>query len=389
LSVGIAFVVVLVALGAGRNVLEKTAAAQGGKGIQIPALEVDVMWPKQLPNNWIVGSVIGVAVDSQDHIWMIHRPSTLGANETGSGNNPPTAEYCCKSAPPILEFDQAGNLVSSWGGPGQGYDWPKGEHAIFLDHKDNVWIGSNDRTDGQILKFNKQGKFLLQIGHANIKQSDSNSKTDLGSPANIEVDPTTNEVYVADGYRNRRVAVFDADTGAYKRHWGAYGKPPVDPPGGEDPDYNPAVAPPQFRNPVHCSNVAKDGLVYVCDRTGDRIQIFKKDGSYIKEVFIARKTLGPGAVSDVDFSRDPQQRFLYVADLMNARFWIVQRDTMQVVGHVGTGGRQPGMFYAVHSIATDSHGNVYTGETFEGQRLQRFLYKGMKTVPAPAAGYGS
>ena len=368
---GAALVTLVMGCAIGQLLLTKGVSAQAGGAGQAPKFEVDPMWPKPLPNTWIQGSTIGVAVDAQDHIWMIHRPSTLSKGELGLKEK--TAEFCCIAAPPVMEFDQAGNLVQSWGGPGPGYDWPKGEHAIFVDHKDNIWIGSNERTDGQILKFSRQGKFLMQIGHANIKPS-SASTVDLGAPANIEVDPATNEVYVADGYSNRRVIVFDADTGKYKRMWGAYGSKPEDV---ETVPYDPTVAPKYFRNPVHCSTISKDGLVYVCDRTSDRLQVFKKDGTFVKEQWLARKTLGSGAVWDIDFSRDPQQRFMYVADGMNDRIHILLRDTLQEVGHFGQGGRWPGAFYAPHSLATDSKGNIYTGETFEGKRLQRFLYKGL------------
>jgi hypothetical protein len=369
----VAFLVLLAALLLGQTLLTRAAVQTAQRTAQAPIFQVDPLWPKPLPNAWVIGSTIGVAVDAQDHIWMLHRPSTLAKNEINMQPNPPLAEYCCRIAPPVLEFDQAGNLVSSWGGKGVGYDWPGGEHAIFVDHKDNVWVGSNNRTDGQILKFTRQGKFLLQIGHANIKPS-SQSTVDLGAPANIEVDPTNNEVYVADGYANHRVIVFDADTGAYKRMWGAYGNKPDD---ADQGPYNPEVAPKQFRNPVHCSNLSKDNLVYVCDRSGDRIQVFRKDGTYIKEGFIARKTLGSGSAWDIGFSADPQQRFIYLTDGMNGRVHILVRDTLQVVGHIGQGGRYPGQFYGAHSIAVDSKGNMYTGETYEGKRLQRFLYKGL------------
>lgn len=347
---------------------QSPASARG-----IPTFAVDPMWPKPLPNGWVIGATIGVAVDARDHIWMTHRPSTLTAGEIGLAQNPPTAEHCCRPAPPVLEFDQEGNLVSSWGGPGKGYDWPGGEHAIFVDHKDNIWIGSNDRSDGQIVKFNRRGEFLLQIGHPKIKPS-SASTVDLGAPANIEVDPANNEVFVADGYSNKRVIVFDGDTGAYKRMWGAYGNVPDD----ADPGpYNPEIAPKQFRNPVHCSNLSKDGFVYVCDRTADRIQVFTKAGKFVKEAWVARKTLAAGSAWDIAFSADPQQTFLYLADGSNARVHILRRDTLEVVGHIGQGGRYPGQFYGVHSIATDSKGNLYTGETYEGKRLQRFVYKGL------------
>jgi sugar lactone lactonase YvrE len=372
LVIGAAFLTLLLASALGQALLTRVAAAQGGTAGQVPMFQVDPLWPKPLPNGWVQGSTIGVAVDSRDHIWMIHRPSTLSAGELGMTGKPPA--LCCRAAPPVMEFDQEGNLVSSWGGPGPGYDWVTTEHGIYVDHKDNVWVGSNGRKDGQILKFTRQGKFLLQIGHPNITPS-SSSTTDLGAPANIEVDPATNEVIVADGYSNHRVIVFDADTGAYKRMWGAYGNKPEDICGPDcDPPLDRKVAPKQFHNPVHCANVSKDGFIYVCDRAVNRIQVFRKDGTFVKEGFIERET--PPSAWDLAFSADPQQRYLYLADSSNSRVHILVRDTLQVVGHFGRGGRYPGAFYGVHSIASDSRGNIYTGETFEGKRLQRFLYKG-------------
>ena len=193
------------------------------------------------------------------------------------------------------------------------------------------------------------------------------------------VDPKTNEAYVADGYRNKRVAVLDADTGKLKRYWGAYGNKPDDADLGK---YDPAAPPPkQFRNPVHCVERSNDGLVYVCDRQADRIQVFNADGTFVKEAHFAKTTLGSGSAWDLAFSRDPQQRYLFLADGMNEVVRVVVRDSLQEITNFGDGGRQPGQFYGVHSIATDSKGNIYTAETFEGKRVQRFVFKGMGKVP--------
>ena len=265
---------------------------------EIPKFQVDAAWPKPLPNDWIMGQAAGVAVDAQDHIWVVQRPKTLTDDEKAATFNPPRTK-CCKPAPPVLEFDAEGNLVQAWGGPGQGYDWPQNEHGIHIDHKGFVWLAANGEQDGHILKFTRDGKFVLQIGKPG-PQTNSTDTTRLGRPAHMVVDPATNEVYVADGYYNHRVIVFDADTGAYKRHWGAYGKPPTD---DKLPPYNPSAAPAQqFSNPVHCVRIAQDGLVYVCDRANDRIQVFRKDGSFVKEFFVEkndarqRLDLGPGAL---------------------------------------------------------------------------------------------
>jgi len=408
LRTGVTFVAVLAALAAGSAMLERVKAA----AVMAPRFEVDPMWPKPLPNHWVIGSTIGVSVDGNDHIWIIHRTGSLERMETYASANPPAAE-CCLPAPPVLEFNQAGDLIGHWGGPGQGYDWPESNHGITVDYKGNVWIGGNGRGgpppaapgaaptaaaaggdaaylplpgragaaapyhDNMILKFTQDGKFLLQIGKPGQSQG-SNDINNLKGPAKLFVDPKTNELYVADGYGNHRVIVFDAETGKYKRHWGAYGHQPDDTPLGR---YNPSDPPAQqFRNPVHCAELSHDGLLYVCDRANDRIQVFKPDGMFVKETIIARNTLGDGSVFDIAFSRDPQQKYMYVADGSNEKVYIILRDTMEILTSFGDGGRQPGEFYAVHSIATDSKGNIFTTETYRGQRVQKFVYRGLAPV---------
>ena len=392
--IGIIFSAAVLSLALGSYLLQRRAVAEAA-GIQAPRFEVDPMWPKPLPNHWVIGSTIGVAVDGNDHIWIIHRAGALEAKEQYLTMKPPQAQ-CCAAAPPILEFNEAGDLIGHWGGPGKGYDWPASNHGIDVDYKGNVWIGGNGRGpqpaalpsdeskmgagaihDNMVLKFTQSGKFLMQIGKP-YKSQGSNDPDNLKLPAKTLVDPKTNELYVADGYGNRRVIVFDAETGKYKRHWGAYGHKPDDK---QLPPYNPLEAPPQqFRTPVHGLALANDGLLYVCDRTNDRIQVFKTDGTYIKEAFIEKNTMGDGATFDVALSRDPQQKYLYVCDGSNMKVHILLRDTLQVLTSFGDGGRQPGEFYAVHSIATDSKGNIFTTETYRGQRVQKFLYKGLAPV---------
>ena len=398
LYIGLAFSVLLVALGVASTVLEKKAAVEAA-GAQAPRFEVDPMWPKPLPNHWILGMTIGVSVDAQDHIWIIHRGGSLERMENYAAANPPAAE-CCMAAPPVLEFDEEGNLIGHWGGPGKGYDWPASNHGITVDYKGNVWIGGNGRAasvapptqaaalnesqpsagafnDNMVLKFTQDGKFLMQIGHP-FKSKGSNDVENLKGPAKIFVDPKTNELYVADGYGNKRVIVFDADTGQYKRHWGAYGHKPDDTdPGNYNPD---APIDQQFRSPVHCAQLSDDNLLYVCDRVNDRIQVFKPDGTFVKEQIIEKRTLGDGSVWDIAFSKDPKQTYIYLSDGANEKIHILLRDTLQEVANFGDGGRQPGQFYAVHSIATDSKGNIYTTETYRGQRLQKFVYKGIGPV---------
>jgi DNA-binding beta-propeller fold protein YncE len=357
----------------------------------VPAFRVDPSWPKPLPNRWLVGAVVGVHVDSRDHVWIVHRPGTLQPNETRS---------IWRAAPPVLEFDPEGNLVSSWGGPGPGYEWPDLEHGIYVDHDDHVWLGAGGEKDAHLLKFTRDGRFLLQIGRKG-RNGGSNDTQNLGGAANVTVDRATNEVYVADGYVNHRVIVFDAATGAYKRHWGAYGKRPDDEyftragerlpspfsgavqhenaPSQYDPDGPP---PPQFRI-VHVVRIANDGLVYVCDRTNDRIQVFRKDGTFVKETFIAKRTLGSGSVWDIGFSTDPAQSYLFVPDGTNQQIWILKRDTLEVVSAFGGAGRWAGQFYGAHNLAVSAKGDLYITETYEGKRVQKFVYDGLKPPTAP------
>jgi hypothetical protein len=352
-----------------------------GETAQAPRFEVDTLWPKPLPNNWRIGMAIGVGVDAQDNVWIVHRPDTLGTQEKLASTTPRVAD-CCVAAPPVLVFNPAGDLIGAWGlAPGargaEGYDWPVSNHGITVDHKGNVWIGSNGAGDGHVLKFTQSGKFLMQIGKPKASQG-SNDVVNLNRPAKIFIDAKANETYVADGYGNKRVIVFDADTGAYKRHWGAYGARPDDTDAGP---YNPtAEAPKQFRNPVHCAELSHDGLLYVCDRANDRVQVFKPDGTFVREAFYARHTLGSGSVWDIAFSKDPQQRYLYLVDGSNEKVYVIERETLRVLTQFGSGGRQPGQFFGVHSVATDSKGNLYTTETYEGKRLQRFMFKGVETV---------
>jgi hypothetical protein len=351
--------------------------AQPAAAEDAPRFQVDPFWPKPLPDNWIVGQVAGVAVDKNDHVWIIHRPGTLLDDEKEALKNPP-ASRCCHPAPAVMEFDQEGNLKRHWGGPGAGYDWPKSEHGIFVDGDGNVWIAGNDPSDAQILEFTGDGKFLMQIGHAG-QTAGSNSHDTLGRPAHMMLDAAADELYIADGYRNHRVIVFDAKTGAFKRLWGAYGHAPSDE---KLPPYSPSAPPSQqFGNPVHCVRLSHDGLVYVCDRANDRVQVFQPNGTFVKEAFYARNTLGAGSVWDITFSRDPEQRFMFLADGQNERVRVIARDTLEELTSFGDGGRQPGQFYGVHSIASDSKGNLYTTETYEGKRVQKFVYQGIASQP--------
>ncbi len=383
LYAGAMFIALLVALGTGARLIEDTAVAARQSGVEAPMFEVDPFWPKPLPNHWILGSAIGVSVDSRDHVWIIHRQTTFDERtEINAAVDPPTAQ-CCIPAPNVLEFDPAGNLVGHWGGPGSGFEWPQSNHGITVDHKDNVWIGGNGQEDSHILKFSRDGTFLMQLGRAG-QLSGSNSTENFWRVAKIAIDSDANEAYIADGYGNKRVAVIDADTGDFKRYWGAYGNKPDDAP---LPPYSPDAPPAQqFRSPMHCAEVSNDGFVYACDRASDRIQVFSKDGTFVKEAFVEPETLGSGSVWDIAFSRDPGQKFLYLADGFNKKVHIILRETLEVLTSFGDGGRQPGQFFGVHSIATDSKGNIYTTETYEGKRLQKFVYKGLGPVTSKDQG---
>ncbi len=391
---GVTLLLLLLVLFAGVLAFDRPDAATGATAaVMAPRFEVDPLWPKPLPNHWSLGQTIGVSVDAQDNVWIIHRQDSLEAGEVHAATNPPIAQ-CCAPAPPVLAFDPAGTLIQHWGGPGNGYDWPTNNHGITIDYKGNVWIGGNGRVaqgglqedqvggvqpfaDNMVLKFTQSGQFLMQIGHPHSSKG-SNDTENLRLPAKIFVDPATDEAYIADGYGNHRVIVYDAETGAYKRHWGAYGNKPDDVDlGPYNPDAEPA---PQFRNPVHCAELSHDNLLYVCDRANDRIQVFRPDGTFVKEMFIRKETLGSGSVWDIAFSRDPEQTYIYLADGENRQVHILRRDTLEVLTSFGDGGRQPGQFYGVHSIATDSKGNVYTTETYHGRRVQKFVYKGLAPV---------
>lgn len=355
---------------------DQAAPSANSGGPQAPSFEVDPMWPKPLPNHWVLGSTIGVAVDAEDHIWIVHRGNGNARTELGAAQDPPTGE-CCIPAPNILQFDQEGNLLSSWGGPGEGYDWPQSNHGIGIDPLGNVWIGGNGGDDAHILIFSQDGTFLRQIGKPGQNKG-SHDKENFGRVAKVSFDAAANEAYIADGYKNKRVAVIDITTGEFKRYWGAYGNEPDDADLGRYNPNEPLVK--QFRNPVHAAEPSNDGFVYVCDRPNNRVQVFQKDGTYVQEMVIAPATLGDGATWDISFSKDAEQKYLYLADGKNMKVYIIERKTMEVLTSFGDGGRQPGQFFAVHSIATDSKGNIYTTETYEGKRVQKFAYKGLAPI---------
>lgn len=334
-----------------------------------PVLEVDPFWPA-MPEKFFLGPVRGLSIDAQDHVWIVHDPTSITADIRGAAADPPQAE-CCIPAPQVLEFDASGTYVQGWSMSGQGYEALQQVHGIFVDHRNNVWISSERQGDHHILKFDRGGKFILQIGHKGQSQG-SNDTANVNRAADMYVWPKTNELFVADGYGNRRVVVFDAETGAYKRHWGAFGSRP-------DDATKPARAttgesPAQF-NLVHDVIISNDGQLYVADRNNNRLQVFTPDGKFVKEAFIARETSTTnGTVYAFALSTDAQQQFLYVADAANGRIRILNRQTLEIVGSLGRWGRQAGQFMVPHSIATDSRGHLYVAEIREG-RIQKFVLK--------------
>jgi DNA-binding beta-propeller fold protein YncE len=411
---------VLIAAAAGAATFGSSAAAQGRGAAGAPAYRVNALWPQPFPDEWVLGSVTGVATDAQNNVWVAHRGNdSLEPNERGMVANPgglPTSSVCCMAAPFILQFDSAGKIIGSWGGPSQGYQWPQATGGIAVDAKGNVWItaaglepapapagrgrgGAPDAAaagrgrggaadapakpipgDAHVLKFSRDGRHLLTIGTPG-KMDGADSQTTLNRPSAIAYDGGANEVFVAD-MGNRRVVVFDADSGAYKRHWFAYGEKAA---GAAPGAYSASEAPAKSFRDLSCIEIARDGMVYVCDKSSNRIQVFDKSGKYIKEGIVAKDTLGgvvsgsfgvinaAGAVWDVALSNDPQQRYLFVADGMNKKVRVLNRETLTEAGAFGSGGRYPGTFLLVNAIASDAQGNIYTGETHHGKRVQKFV----------------
>ena len=346
---------------------------------EVPQFEVDASWPK-LPAKWVWGQVSSVSVDERDHAWILQRPGTIRTDQKG------------RAAPPVMEFDAQGNFVQGWGGPGQGYEWPEIEHGIYVDPKGYVWIGGNGKTDHHLLKFTRDGKFVMQIGKKGASKGNSDTQN-VNQAADTFYHAKTNELFVADGYGNRRLIVFDADTGAFKRMWGAFGNVPADkvPPKPKVPEESriPAMeetgdGPAQFVPPVHAARVSNDDLVYVSDRGGKRVQVFTLDGKFISQTFVDRWCEAPHCgngqtVASTAFSHDPGQRFLYVASRSPARIWVYDRKTMQPLDSFGRLGVAPGEFYVLHHMNVDSKGNLYTTEVQDGKRAQKFVFKGIVT----------
>jgi DNA-binding beta-propeller fold protein YncE len=355
----------------------------------------------------------------------------------GLGNPRPFAAQaagCCVPAPSVLKFDTEGNLLDAWGGPqdpgfldsscrvDDGCVWPGREHGIFVDHNDYVYISGNGENwtgqfpwaatfgdDSHILKFTADGEFVYQIGYAGRDGPDSEDTSGgpNGTPqpylvADMSVDPESNRLFVADGYGNRRILIADAETGQYIGHFGAYGQNPVDDPEGTeiDPydsgpwagDYQAGNMHPMFfRSPMHCAIVSKDGLLYACDRGNNRIQVFDVDAvggpcanpnaevgkcGFVREIYVAPQSYSNGTAVSATLSTDPDQSCLYVGDLANGTFYIINRQNYTELDRIGRAGRQVGEFHWIHALAVDTAGNVYTGEVDSGQRVQKFARYG-------------
>jgi DNA-binding beta-propeller fold protein YncE len=333
--------------------------------VGVPVFEVDSSWPK-VPPKWRLGDASSIGIDAKDNVFVLHRPRTLKPDQASM------------AAPAVLVFDPAGNFMQSWGGPGSGYEWPEREHGIHIDYKGYVWIGGNNCIgrdlpglkavgDDQILKFTAAGKFVMQIGRSSQSKGNADTKN-LHQPADVWVLPRTNELFVGDGYGNHRVAVFDADSGAFKRMWGAFGNKPVDKDECPPPSLSsvpPGPGPDQF-SIVHAIRVANDGTVYVADRENRRVQMFTPDGKFVKQLVRGNAPFA----RNLALSPDREQRFLYVGG--GTDIVIVERKTLEIVTTI----ELPGMVGGGHQIATDSKGNIYVAATTRG--LQKLVFKGMK-----------
>ncbi len=346
---------------------EATARPESGTA---PTFEVDATWPLTMANDWILGAITAVFVDSQDHVWIAHLPETLTPEETAAVQVPPIGT-CCIPAPSVIELDAEGRVVQGWGHPGDDVEtYPRNPHGLFVDHNGFVWVGTYRHH--RLMKFTRDGEHVMTIGEYDVTAG-SNDTSLLGGPAGIWVNPANNEVFIADGYANRRVVVFDGESGEYLRHWGAYGEVPDDEYEYDYANRSPDDDPPQEFSTVHGLIGSNDGLIYVADRRGNRIQVFDQGGAFVAEKTIAPRTLASGSAFVVALSPDEAQEWLYLADGTNHKVWVLDRESLDVVGEFGRGGRQLGQFLRPHGMSVDSRGNIYVGEASTGRRIQRFI----------------
>ena len=360
-------------------------------GTRMPRFKVDAAWPR-MPGDLLLGQVSGVAVGPDDSVWVVHRPHSLTATDTGLAQTPPTA-VCCKPAPPVVHFAQDGRYLGGWGGAASAptvegvNQWPASLHGIFVDKAGTVWFGGNGKGDHVVMNYSPDGRYIRSFGRRD--KTGGNDATDLlGNPS--DVNHSDGMVLISDGYTNRRVIGFDAGSNAYRGRWGAYARPPIAPTRTGDFDQSHAVDPSKVANPkaetfadiVHCVVPTKDGHLYVCDRNNNRAQLFRreKDGglTFVRDLVIAGGTGGTHTVTDIAFSSDADQTYLYVADMMNGRIWILKRETHEILGAIGRVGRQAGQFTWLHSIDTDSDGNIYATEVNTGRRVQKLVFTGIE-----------
>ena len=356
-----------------------------------PVYKVDPFWPKPLPNKWAMQQIVDISIDKDDHIWMINRADPR-ADEMGAQTNPPRAE-CCVLGPEIIEFAQDGTVMKAWGHKNFVPGWPNRLQSFIVDRDGNVWISGTDPGDS-IIKLDGDGKLLWDFGHRwpkgrEIKQDNQQTEYLMGVE-DFELDMDAREIYVADGARNKRVLVYDMNTGAFKRGWGGHGVPLSEIDNNPTPEYDLSGPPPDlkpFAQTIHTIHLSKDGLLYLGERGADRVSVYKKDGTFVMSFFVHPSTqargpdcggpfgkVGPcGTTFNMSFSADPEQKYLFVADGTNNMVWIFNRKTGEPAGQFGGAGRYAGQLHWIDTVATDSKGNIYTGEVEDGKRIQKFV----------------
>jgi len=373
----------------------------------MPVYKVDPFWPKPLPNKYLMQGVPTMVTDKDDHIWVLNRPRDINPDESGAASTPPRTD-CCVAAPAVLEFDTAGNLLRSWGAPGYNPGWPApgiarpgaaAEHNIIVDRQGNVWIGGSNRGDG-IQKYTADGKLLWDFGHSGpypqpgqappaARQNNQDTDVFPNGMFFFNLDEDAHELYIVDA---KRVVVYDMDNGSFKRGWGGHGIPLSEIDNDPTPPYDWKSGPPpdqkQFAPALHCVHFSVDGLVYICERGSNRIQVFTKQGKFVSSFFVHPSTPargpecgGPGSLTfgmcgtiyNLTFSHDADEKYVLIADGTNDKIWIHDRMSGNVVGSIGDNGRMAGQFHWIDAIAMDSKGNIYTGEVDTGKRVQKFI----------------
>ncbi|MED5535863.1 MAG: hypothetical protein VX690_09250 [Pseudomonadota bacterium] len=394
--VATAFIIfsVLVLIASGTSSLQAQGRVQAMDENGAPLFQVDPFWPGPLPDRWSMQQVTGLYVDHMDHIWFLNRGNGVEGDEIGGDDNPARID-CCVRGPEVIEMDQEGNVLSAWGGPGYHPKWPTALQTVIADREGFVWVGGT-RPQDSILKFTREGELVWDFDHRppeGVQLEEDNTQTDiLANKGRFQLDQDAREIYIINW---KRVLVYDMDTGDFKRGWGGHGMPlseisndPIPPyewDGSRPPEE------PQFVPDLHFLEISNDGLVYVGERGQNRIQVFQKDGTWVEDFYVAegtpgqrlgtgqcggvgvRKDLPPcGSMYKLILSKDPEQKYLYMADGTNNRVWIVDRQSGETIGSFGGNGRYAGQLHWVNAIGTDSIGNIYTGEVEHAKRIQKF-----------------